>query len=233
MELTPTLNQLSYNILNLVKTKTTIQEPISLAQIKFNILGIRSLLIKQEFNKNYTPDSSTIQTLKCVDVKLVDSSECDCITTGEKILRTVDKIPSVVESNYNKLLTRVGPVGIILKPFSIVPYSRIPYLGYNTFTSNKVSCFLHNGYLYFIGKDITRLKKVNIQGIFENPEDVAEFTDCSNGEKCYTDNMAFPVKYSMIPAITQMVIDKFMPKSQFNDSSNDGRDNPVQTNKAN
>lgn len=230
MKITPTLNELSYNILNLVKTRTTTQEPINLSQIKFNILGVRALLIKQDFNKNYTPDSSTIQTLKCVDVKLVDTAECGYITTGDKILRTVNKIPSIVEANHNKLLTRVGPVGINLKPFSIIPYSRVPYLEYSQFTSNKVSCFLHNGYLYFLGKDINRLKKINIQGIFENPEDVAEFTDCS-GESCYTDDMAFPIKYSMVPVLTEIVIDKFMTKNQFIDSSNNGKIDPVQTNK--
>ena len=107
-KITPSINELCFNILNIAKTKTTIQEPISLAQIKFNVLAIRALLIKQELNKNYTPDSSTIQTLECVNVKLVDSSECSCILTGCKLLRTVEKIPSVIEGNYTKLLTRVG-----------------------------------------------------------------------------------------------------------------------------
>jgi hypothetical protein len=232
MEITPTFNELAFNINNLVKLKTTSQEPVSLRQIKFNILAVRSRLIEEETNKNYTPDSSCIQTLKCVDVKLVDSSECNCITTGTKILRTVNKIPSVIEANHSSLLTRVGPVNISIRPFSIVPYSRVPYIGLNSFSNKTIYCFLHNGYLYFIGDGIKRLKKINIQGVFENPEDVAEFIDCS-GETCYSDDQAFPVKYSMVPQITQIVTDKFFPKTQFIDSSNDGRVDPVQINKAN
>jgi hypothetical protein len=229
-KITPSINELCFNILNIAKTKTTIQEPISLAQIKFNVLAIRALLIKQELNKNYTPDSSTIQTLECVNVKLVDSSECSCILTGCKLLRTVEKIPSVIEGNYTKLLTRVGPVGIDLTPFSIISYSRVPYYTYNDFTNKKTVCFLHNGYLYFLGENIKLLKKVNIQGVFENPEDVSSFLNCGN-EPCYSEDSAFPVKYSMVPIITQMVLEKFMPQTQTIDDSNDGSINPRQVTK--
>jgi hypothetical protein len=225
MNITPTLNQLAFNLLNIIRNKSTSQDPISLRQIKFNILAGRSLLIRQNSNKNYSTDSDLIQTLKCVTVKLVDSSECPGITTGFKLLRTVDKIPSIIENYSGKLITRVGPVGINLKPFSVIPYARVPYFGLNKFTSKQIGCFFHNGYIYLIGDDITRLKKINIQAVFENPEDVAEFTDCETGEKCYSDDLSFPIKYSMVPILTQMVIEKYLglQTKALEDKSNDGK----------
>ena len=55
------------------------------------------------------------------------------------------------------------------------------------------------------------MKRINIQGVFEDPEEVAKFYTCSE-EACYSDDSPFPVKAWMIPTIIQMVIEVFVGK---------------------
>jgi hypothetical protein len=231
MELTPTLNQLAFTILNTVRSKTNSNEPISLRLIKFEILAVRSFLIRQEANKNYIPDPLIIQTLGAVPVEQVNSMEYfDTIPEDCKILRTKEKIPSFIETSYSQLCTRVGSVSINQKPFSLITYARVPYFNLNKFTKNRTGAFIHNGYMWFIGPKSLELDYVNIQGVFENPEDAAHFLTF-DGKPCYTDDKAFPIKYSMIPLLTEIVISKFiaLQAKAPQDFTNDGVPNFVQT----
>jgi hypothetical protein len=212
--LTPSLNQLAFAVLNTVRGRSVITDVISLEQIKYHIKNTRAQLIKQESNKGYTADNYIIQNLGCVSLVLADKSECCEVSTGCTILRTELAIPSVIELHHTQLFTRIGAVDITLPPFDFVSYERIPYEKYGRF-NNTIKAFMMNnkGYMYFLvpNNKLNLMKYANIQGVFEDPEDVSRFNNC-DGTTCYNDDTAFPVKAWMANSIEKIVIDMFIDK---------------------
>lgn len=210
---TTTLNELVYSILNTVRGRTVVSELITKELVAYHIRNVRAQLIKQDSNRGYSADPYIIQDLGCLDLEKVDTADCcndnsDCI-----VLRTVKPIPSTIEMHHKQLITRVGPIDKTGMSFDWIDYSRVPFIGLNKFTKNRIKAYqmYNNGHIYLITPGILAqgLKKINVQGVFENPEDAATYTKC-DGSSCYNDDTAYPIKSWMIPTITKMVIDMFV-----------------------
>ena len=86
---------------------------------------------------------------------------------------------------------------------------------YHLMQEDEIKAFLMNGknYLYLaIHPDnilYKSLKKINIQGVLEDPELASSFNQCS-GETCFSDKSRYPVKDWMINAIEKEVINSFL-----------------------
>lgn len=208
-----TLKEVVYAVINQVRPKRGSGDVISPELVKFHVLNTRALLIRNELNKSRTIDSSIIQDLGCIEVEPVDKSECCEEAIGCYFLRTKLPIPSTVELHHRSLITRVGPIDKTSRPYNLIPYERVPFESYGRYTKNLIKAYqIHNGgYLYLMMPEDSdlELEWINVQGVFENPEDVAVFDNCDS-EVCYTDESQFPVKDWMIPAIIQMVVEKFI-----------------------
>ncbi len=223
------LNQLAYSVLETVTPKAVIGQPITLDIIKFHIKNVRAQFIRNEGNKNRSIDPEIIQDLGCVDLVLVDRAECCDTEIDCFFLRTRNKLPGFIELHHKPMVTRIGPVDKIARPYQLIPFERVPFEFYNKFTRNEIKAFLmnNNDYMYFaIHKDniLSRsLTKVNIQGILENPSDASFFTSCS-GQSCFSDDStSFPMKGWMASSVIAEVIRMFIgPESkQPLDTSND------------
>ncbi len=210
-----TLNEIAYSILEVVKPKASITEPITLQSIKYHIKNTRALLIRNEINKMRSVDPEIIQDLGCVSLINVDRAECCDLDIGCNFLRTTLKIPSLIELHHKPLMTRVGPIDKINRPYQLIPYERIPFEFYNKFTRSLIKAFLmnNNDYLYLaIDKDnmlSKSLTKINIQGVFEDPSDVQPFRTCG-GTICFSDDSQYPVKQWMCNAIKDIVIKMYI-----------------------
>lgn len=230
--MTPTLNQIAFNLMHIIRPRVANSEVISLDSLKFDINNYRSLLIRNELNKNRTIDSNIIQDLGCVEMELVDAAEC-CDTTSDcKILRSKLPLPSPIELHHSQLITRVGPVDKTTRPYDKLDYSRVPFMRYNKFTKNNIYYFTMNNsnYLYLLTSDIKHksISKINIQGVWEDVETVRNFQTCEN-KPCYNDNDSYPIKAWMLPAIKQLVFEKYLSREDIAslDASNDFKDNPT------
>jgi hypothetical protein len=223
-EITPSLNELTFACMNTIRAKSNSNDPISTRLIEFHIKNTRAFLVRQESNKSYTPDTNIIQHL-VTDVVKVDSADSCLVQSGCFTFRTKVKIPSIIETSHSQLLTRVGPVDLKSKPFSLIPIARVPYIGYNRFNSNQVFAYLDNGYIYFISNKLIGFKKVEISAVFEDPELLASF-ECGTN-KCYSKDSAFPIKQSMINTIKDIVIKNYLNETSqaYQDLSNDGKPN--------
>jgi len=215
-----TLKEISFSILETVRPKASITEPITLELIKFHVKNTRAQLIRQELNKSRSVDNEIIQDLGCIDLVKVDRSECCSTDIGCVFLRTSIKIPGFIELNQKPLITRIGPVDKISKPWQLIQYERVPFEFLNKFTKNEIKVFLmnNNDYIYLaIHEDNIlkkTLKKINIQGVLEDPEKASTFNQCS-GQVCFSDNSNFPVKDWMINSIKDLVIKTFIgPESK-------------------
>lgn len=223
-----TLNEIAYSIFEKLRPEISDDDAVSLRQIKFDVQNYRALFLRNELNKNRTIDSDVEQTL-CVDLEEVNPSDC-CVEVGcSLILRSTKTLPKTIEMHNKQAITRVGPVDKTTKPFSFVDYSRVPYVGSGRYNKHNVYSFLHDGYVYLTSNDkkVNFLKKAVVRGVFEDPEEVANYTDCNTGEPCYTDNSEYPIKGWMIPSIEEAILQKYLPTIQLpEDNSNDSKSNP-------
>jgi hypothetical protein len=212
MASTPTHAELIFSILNTVRSRTTITEPITTIIIAFHIKNVRAQLIKQESNKGYTADPNIIQEINCVSLVQVDKGEC-CEVTGCTIYRTAEKIPSVIELHHKQLITRIGSIDKTQIPFDFVDYAMVPYLGSSKFTTQRPKVFTmnNNGYYYFIlPVELEGLEKISIQGVFEDPLEINKFPSCESAT-CYdVENAPYPIKGWMVPMLTELIVKMFI-----------------------
>jgi hypothetical protein len=200
----------------------------------------RSLFIRNEYNKKRTLDPNIQQTIPCLALELVDPHNCCVeIPIGCKILRTVQPIPNTIEFHHTKALTSVGPVIITSKRFTLIDYSRVPYIGEGRTTKSAIYAFLYDRYIYIISKDATinLLKAISIRGIFEDPTALAELTSCE-GKPCWSPKDIYPINQWMWAYVKEAVLQQLFRKLQIplddtnnaNDDNLDGqRQQPQQT----
>lgn len=201
-----TLNQIAQDILSIVKAKRVDDYNVSAAQVKRWINYYRSQFIKNELNKKRAIDEDYVQDLGCVDLERVNDSDCgpSCIT-----LRTCKQIPAPIITNLGLAITRVGPVKRTSRAFSFVPYEQVIWSGYGRFAKNQIFAYYLNGYIYIELKTANvlskALKKINIRGVFEDPEDVLNYSDCA-GSPCYDNSTPYPVKKWMTNSIINSIL---------------------------
>lgn len=226
--MTTTLNELVYSILNTVRARPVSTEIISKELVAYHIRNVRAQLIKQDANRGYSADPYIIQDLGCLELEKVDSADCCTDESDCVVLRTKRPIPSVIELHHKQLITRVGPVDKTAINYDWIEYSRVPFIGENRFTKKRIKAYqMHNnGHIYLITPTFlsTGIKHINVQGVFENPEDVASYQNCE-GTACYNNDSPYPIKSWMIPVITKMVIDMFVgPQAQaLTDTTNNAK----------
>lgn len=223
-----TLNELVFGVLSSVAPYASEDTRFTYEKVAYDIKNSRAVLIRNELNKNRSIDPAIIQSLGCVPVKAVDEAECCSVTTGCYIMRTVEKIPNTIETYNKKLVTRIGPIKLTEKGYNIVSYNQAQYSGNGEYTKKEVYAFIHNGYVYLKSKnpDIYQLKYINIQGIFENPEDLTAY-QCSETDEtpCYNEDSSYPLNAWMIGYIENLLYEKYAKMLQIpDDKSNDATD---------
>lgn len=208
-----TLNEIAYRVLESVRGNIGADENIDIRQIKYDVRLLRSLLIRNELNKNRTINGDLIQSLGCIPVETVSASAC-CEGLGNcSILRTTIKIPPTVEQHGRDTITRVGGVNIMNSGFQYVDYEAAKVSGNGRFNSMVVYAFLLDGYIYLIQKAGTvsfkAIDKVNVMGVFEDPDKVREFTNC-DGTDCFSDDDEYPLASWMITSLQDMLLEKYV-----------------------
>jgi len=232
----PTLNEISYDLLSIVRPQLSDDSEIGLRQIKYWVNNQRSLWIKREMDRNRTIDDDIQQTI-CAELEIADASDCCDVPVGCSILRTKKEIPNTIELHNKPAITRTGNAKKTSKPFSFVDYSRVPYVGSGKYNKNSVFSFMHNSRLHIISSDIfvAPMEHVVIRGVFEDPREAANFNDCNTGQPCYSDDDDYPIKSWMLPQLKELVLKNNLlimsqAEQQSIDDSNDAKSNPTQNN---
>jgi len=214
-----TLNEISYNILNLVRGgRSSNNDHISTSQIKFNVKYYRAMLIRRDFARNGMITRHLEQDLGCLELIKVDASKCCNLPTECAVYRTVKKIPKTVRFNFKDAVTYVGAIdGKANIP--IVESHTVQWLPFDKYTKNKMKAYMIEDYLYVYNAD--GLKFINVRGIFEDPEDLSKY-DC-DGTDCYDEDSDFPIPMDMLQTITQGIMsgELMMLSTSVNDTTND------------
>lgn len=223
-----TLNQLAYDLLELVRPNIADDEAIDLRQVKFWIHNQRALWLRNELNRFRTIDDNIIQDLGCVELEVADRSTCADLPIDCDILRTKKEIPNTIELHNKTALTRIGPLDKTMAPYSIVEYNRAIFSGNGRFNRQQIFAFLLNNRVYLkispLNKDGKYLEYLNIRGVFETPTDVAGFND-PEGVPCYTDNTKYPVNRWMIDYMKDAIVKSnlILEQQAIGDTVNDSQ----------
>ena len=214
-----TLNEIAYNILNLARGgRSSNNDHISLAQIKFNVKYYRAMLIRRDFTRNGIITRHLEQDLGCIELQKVDASKCCNLPVDCAVYRSKVKIPRTVRFSFKDAITHVGDVtGLATIP--MVEPHMVEYLPYDKYTKQQKKAYMIEDYLYIYNGD--GLKFINVRGVFEDPEEVALF-DC-DGSDCYDDDSEFPIPMDMVQIITQGLMsgELMMLATSVNDTTND------------
>lgn len=198
-------------------------------QILYWIDEIRSMLITQALQKKPDIDDNWLQTIKCLDLIQVDKSECCEVSTGCMVLRSELEIPSTyidiirVEDNMGNTLSRTSAF-------------EAKYNDFTKYGKLKAKWFYKDGFIYVLNTDF--LSHINIIGIWERPQDLADYITC-DGNTCYSiTGNDYPCSLKMASDITNIIIKTKvfpflqLPRDTTNDDSNNNNQ-PLPTNTTN
>jgi hypothetical protein len=195
---------------------------ISDAQILFWVNEVRSMLIVQALQKRQDISDIWLQNINCIPLTEVDVAECCDIVSDCYILRSVDKLPSTIETADANTMIKVA--GIDGTSIAKINSFRSRFRAYNKFIGKTAAWFMKNDYLYITNTSL-ELGVISVTGLFEDPGDLSRFISCSN-TPCYTLESQYPASLKMANEITNYIIQtKVKPYMLTNqDQTNDKKD---------
>jgi hypothetical protein len=213
-----TLNQIAFEIFEVVRGELSDDENVSLEMIKDMIHTTRATLLKQKFDKNARViDDVFTQSLGALQIEAVDASAHSTIKAGRYMYRTVLDIPPTIDrKNYEGTFTRIGPADKLATGYNLVSYDRALYSGSGRFNRDQIFCFLRDGKLYLIsnsGAFHKAVQFIDVVGVFQNPAQVATFLD-TNGDSLYADDRTYPVSRSLKETIEEIIKKKIREPAQ-------------------
>ena len=202
-----TRDHIVYDLLEIARAgRGSDDESLTPELVGFWVDNTRAELIGQWVDRGRSINPDIIQTIPCMAIEQVDASECGCEETGCMVLRTTLRLPDTVESAQGtNLITRVAPVMVTSKAFSLVPYERAIWSGENKFTKNTVKAFLRNGYLYFLTNKYIG-DKISVSLVASYPQDLESYTTCT-GTPCYTNQSKYPLSARMVETLKKKIVD--------------------------
>lgn len=218
-----TLNQISYNILKKIKPVLTDDTNLSIDTVKYDVNTERALILKGliEGTKHFSIDDVLVQDLGCVELETADAAECCDFSTGCTVLRTKKEIPAEIR------ITRVGPIIKTRPRFKLVTYEEALMSGNGKFNKNTIFAYPLNDRIYLVSKsqDLPLLEYINIRGVFEDPREVADFTQCDTNTACYSDDDDYPMPQWMETIIRDRLMKVYSVTEQLPvDLANDTKD---------
>lgn len=193
----------------------------------------RSKYLRQELN-NYqrTTDISVTQTL-CLGLERVSVNECSLDLDCATIVRTKKPIPQPLELHVKSAITSVKPTEIIAIPFNFVTKQKAIYSKHSPF-NRAIFAFLDNDkYIYLISENdvLNLLECITITGVFENPLDLANYTNCcsctSTSLPCFDEMTSdYPLQPHYIDLIKNEIVNELtkklnIPEDTKNNSADD------------
>ncbi len=217
-----TVNKLVSDIRNIATSGSNpIEFRIEDSQLLYWCNEIRAMLIAQAIQKRSDLSDTWLQVISCLELELVDKSECCEITTNCYILRTKRELPDTIETNADNFIVRVEtPLGKIISKTN--PFEE-KYIQYSKYVKEKPRWFIKNNRIYIVNE--TMLDYINVWGIFEDPTALKDYTSC-DGSTCFDWNGEYPCSLKMANDITNIVLKTKvypylqLPADNTNDANN-------------
>lgn len=217
----PTLREMVYDIKNIAYGGVQSDDArVSDHQVAYWVRQTRALLINQQLANRNKIAESLVQHLNYVEFEQVDPADFTGLDSGYKIMKSTQKIPKTIERDGRNSILAVESVDGS-NSFSETSYFRRKYNKYNKYTSDKSRWYLQEGYMYITHNFL--IDKLRVSGLFEDPEDAANFK-LDTGEAAFSWDDDYPITNVMATNITNIVLQQKMgiTRQMPNDEHNDG-----------
>lgn len=225
-----TLSQIKDDILGIASSGSNPNEfKIPDEQIYYWIAQVRATLIGQSLAKKDDLNDIWLQQINCMELEEADESECCLAPSGCYVLKTVEKVPNTIDTWKSNWIVNVTTPGG--EEISKSNQFSNKYQKYNKYTGKTKYFYLKNGYIYIVND--TMLEYINVQGLFEDPSELQNFSSCESDQCFYPETSPYPISSNMSSQITDIVIKtKVIPYMQFpadlsNNANNDTQNTPL------
>lgn len=189
----------------------------------------RSILLRQQYNKNQAANQWTYQTIPCIELIKAPIAECPCIpTNGCMILRSKHKIPKPVSGIDKHLIQSVTSLDGNIR-FDETNFENDKYMKGNKYTSTKPDYYFRNEYLYVTV--MRELRVLTVTGLFDDPVAAKKFPsicgDCPECECQDIMDMEYPIDGDLVKPLIQLSSDelinlmKQIPEDRNNNATDD------------
>lgn len=191
------------------------------------IIKYAKLLIRRQDNENKIMRfQSLFEVLPCVELIEVDKIEACCtgIRSNCKIMRTKDKLPTVLEGAYGPLFRTISSIDGSIEVFRTYPTTYAAMTQSTNFKYNKNKYYWYlNGYLYFPNIE---WEAVRVEGLWD--ESIAMYT--CDGDPCQSrQEDAIRVPEYLFAEIEQMVLKDLGILIQTPVETQDDKQSPLRT----
>jgi len=200
----PTQRELIYTIKTILRCGLiTDDDKLSDRQIAFLIDSSRAILLRQQYNKGQSLSDNNIQHVHCMTVEETDTSFNPRYSVDCKVYKTVEPVPKPIEAKGRDLITGIGGSEFGGFSYEFIPYARLPYASNTRF--KRPLAVLYNSYIYLIDAPYT--KTISVSGIFEQPNSLSDYNDCS-GNTCFDWDSVYPLSSHLIDPVIKMVVEE-------------------------
>ena len=215
-----TTNELIYSVKELLKNHSD-DSLVSNTHILHLFNAQRAMFLRQLYSKRSKAfDSSAIQSF-CMPMEMVDKGLCG-ITTDCFVLRSTDRIPTVLSIRNRGTITYIGPSMVGAEAFDIVKPSEINSCMQDKYATT--TAFIQDGYVYVSGVSpaVARIKCLKVEGIFEDPMELENCNTCegcntSKESHCFTLESTYPVPGHLVSLMTKEVLKSFILTHKLED----------------
>lgn len=198
------LNEIAYNLLQLIRGgEIASSEYISLEQIKFIIKYYRTTFLRRDALRNSERLQAFEQDLGIIELVAVNSAQSNTYNSTHIIKRTTKQIPTPIRFHRKLGITHISTVGKFDEPIPLLDTVRNYYQQYNKYTSDLPFAVYKSKHLYL--ENSTNILRVNVRGVFEDPEEVHKFTR-AQGFDLYDEDSPFPISQDMLEGITKGIL---------------------------
>lgn len=191
--------------------------------IAFMIDNIRNTITKQQMsNLKRSVPREALQVI-CLDLE----TDAQCFDEFD-VRKSIKAIPATLDNTGRSDLYRVhAPGSRFIKNLNIVDYGRLPFLHADKY--NKKQLFVtvdHHSNLiaYNTQGDHLLLERLQVEGVFENPEEAYRLS-CDYDPAVDFWDQDYPIDGSLIFPLTQQVAQELLLKYKLpSDKINDGED---------
>lgn len=175
------------------------------------LIAVRNKLVTEKLNKKQKISRWNYQVLQCIKLIKIPTYDCPCVPpVGCSVWRTVSKIPKPLTNLNKDMIQSVTSIDGAVQ-FSETSWEAQKYKLGNRYTAYKPDYYIHDGYMFFVGKHIPKM--VTITGLFEDPMEIVFVSYCD--EETITDctsplDQDFPIDAEDVEPMIQIAIQELV-----------------------
>lgn len=214
-----TLREIIYDIYEHLNIYTE-DSDLSEEHLAFLVNTKRAMLVRQYIsNLKKVMPKEAMQVL-CLNLEIDD----DCLE-DKKVLRSINKIPSTIDSTGRSNLANVYTSNFrFTKNLNIIDYYKLPFVDSIPYNTKQLYVAVDpESYLIVYNPSNLHLnmEQIEVEGLFEDPEAAYEMS-CDSDTQCDFLDADYPVELSMVDQIRNLILQDLMvkyniPKDEIND----------------